>query len=311
MIVLTWSPVPGATGYNIYRNIGADGDHGDTRLLAWLTTPTTTYTDNGAVTPNAAEPPLPLGSISPWTTLSSTLVHPREGGDSVKVVVPDGFGGGVPYIYVVGGRINSAVATTYRNDIEIAAIDPDDGTLGPFHVLTHTMQAPRGFFTLLTSQGQNAYVSRGEYFDPDETIHLIAVAGDDIFVNPNNSGLKTFEVARVVDTTGETTDWTLQTIQWNKANHGHEAQLFFGTLFCFLGVNKETLGGNPTPNTGTSPRYAYTATNPLATIINSGQSSSDGPALTTYYQSVRLKSFVFAIGGNDGSGPTNIIGRGY
>ena len=310
-ITLSWSPVTGATGYLVYRSVAADGDHGITGLRSIITTTTTSYTDTGAGTPNAAETPLPLGSISPWTTLGSTLVNAREGVDTVKIVIPDGAGGGLPYLYAAGGRTSSAVSTSYLNSIEVAAID-HDGNLGAFSVLTHTMNVPRGFFTLLTSQGQNAYVSRGEYFDPDETIHLIAVAGDDIFVNPDNDGQQSFEVAQVVSTTGETDDWMLQSVQWNKKNHGHEAQLFFGTLFCFLGVSKETLGGNPTPNTGTSPRYAYTPDALLTTaIINSGQSSSDGPASRTYYQSVRLKSFVFALGGNDGSGPIATIDRGY
>jgi hypothetical protein len=258
--------------------------------------------------------PLPLGSISPWTTLTATPMNvAREGVDTVKVVVPDGASSAVPFLYAVGGRSTSAAGVPYLNTIETAEIN-SDGSLEPFYTLLapHVMNSPRGFFTLLTSQGQNAYVSREEVFDEDETIHLIAVAGDNQFSASNNSGIQSFEIAPVVDPVhGDTTTWTTQAIDWNKANHGHEAQLFFGTLFCFLGVNKETLPNNPQGNTGTSPRYAYTPTNPLTTIINSGQSSSNGPAQRMYYQSVRLKSFVFTLGGNNESGPTNTIGRGF
>ncbi|MCK9463691.1 MAG: MopE-related protein, partial [Proteobacteria bacterium] len=308
-VVLTWATVAGATGYLVYRNATADGDHGDVGLLAVITTTTTTYTDTGAA-PNMAVTPLPLGSIGPWVALSSTLVSPREGLDTVKIVVPDGVGGASPYIYAVGGRTSSAVGAASLSSIEIAPIS-DDGSLGAFSTLSHTMVVPRGFFALLTSQGQNSYISRSEYFDPDETIHLIATAGDDVSNNPNNSGLMTFEIAQVNSPSGETTDWTVQSQEWNKSNLGHDGQLFFGTMFLFQAVSKESRGSNPTLNGGTSPRYRYTPTNPAATIINTYQSSSNGPSNRAYYQTVRLKSFVFVIGGNDGSGPIDLIDRGY
>ena len=177
--------------------------------------------------------------------------------------------------------------------------------------MTEHLKSRRAFFTLHTSQGQNDFVGRNESFDAEEAIHLIAVAGDNTFHNPNNSGLKTFEVALVPGPGPQTDAWTLQTLGLNKENHGHESQLFFGSLFIFFGVKTETLGSNPNPWGGAGPRYLYTGTNSPATIINSQQSSSDAPATSTYYQSVRIKSFVFAIGGNDGSGPIATIDRGH
>jgi hypothetical protein len=164
-------------------------------------------------------------------------------------------------------------------------------------------------YPLLYAVGGRATSAKGPV--AGDTVHLIAVAGDNIYNTPSNAGMKTFEVTAIADTGGETTDWSLQSDEWNKASLGHESQLFFGALFTFFGVQKESLGDNPSVLGGSGPKYAYTTTNPTTAIIHSQQSSSAAPSPRAYYQSVRVRSFVFALGGNDGEGPIDRIDRGY
>ncbi len=56
-VTLTWDPMPGATGYKIYRATSSGGQNGATSLLATITAATTvSYTDTGAAATTGAIP---------------------------------------------------------------------------------------------------------------------------------------------------------------------------------------------------------------------------------------------------------------
>jgi hypothetical protein len=253
------------------------------------------------------------------------MLTPREGLDAVKVVVPDGYGGATPYMYVVGGRDGSRFylpgppeAPAYTlTTVERAPI-LTDGALGPFVALAETMNQPRAFFPLLTSQGQNAFVSRDTIFDSDETLRLIAVTGDDFWddyttpITGANGGTTTIE-ACTINPDGSTTPWTTQTLSAVKSNHGNDALLFFNALFIFNGVKSESLGSYPSAHGGTTQRLIY---DPAATalpqsVFTGSSSSNETPQNRAYLSTVRLNGYVYAIGGVDGGAPIAAIDRGH
>ncbi len=120
-VKLTWDPVPGAAGYEIYRT-AANGIAGSETLIADVpTTPATiscsgptSCTDKGA-TELLAVSPLRPGSTGRWTALPQRLTIPRIGPGVTwaadPVLAPDG-GIDKAHVYVFGGLDDGGVAQT-------------------------------------------------------------------------------------------------------------------------------------------------------------------------------------------------------
>jgi hypothetical protein len=165
-IELAWNPIPNAT-YSLYRTDAADSTGKTYLLAAGLTAES--YTDDGTAAVDTTKPapdgtaPLPSGSLSYWSTLTSQLNTAREGPDAVVVKAVDGDPTTTDepsYIFVVGGRSDNATNTDYLKTTERAQVDPATGTLGTWTVMQNNGQdvllnVPRAFYPLLSTQGRN------------------------------------------------------------------------------------------------------------------------------------------------------------
>jgi hypothetical protein len=158
-------------------------------------------------------------------------------------------------------------------------------------------------------------------YDPNQTVLLIAVAGDDTYNSGSNNGTTTFEVTAISteddDTHGDVLGFTLQTNGLNNGSstHGHDALLYFDYLFPFFGVQAENRS-TPViqPREAAAPRWPFVenpADGPVsAAYVGSFQSAASSFALArAYYTMQRINGGVFVLGGHTATGPTNTIGR--
>jgi cysteine-rich repeat protein len=113
-LTLEWVPVPGASGYRIYRGIAGAGS------VEWLTDvvggATANYTDLGATTDPAGPQPLAPGSLGEWSSMPPLAV-PREA--PCVAWGQDPSDPTVAYLFVGGGHDGAAP----RGDIVYLDID--------------------------------------------------------------------------------------------------------------------------------------------------------------------------------------------
>jgi len=93
-VVLSWFPVPGATGYNVYRGTVAGQDH----LLA-AAVPGTAYTDDGTLTPGAASPP------AAGVTRQATVTYVPNSGAGALQGALDALVGAGNALVTMGGNV--------------------------------------------------------------------------------------------------------------------------------------------------------------------------------------------------------------
>lgn len=117
-LTLEWEPVPGATGYRVYRTAVADDPVDTVALLAEVVEPR--FVDDGQGVVGDATP-LPPGSLGVWH-VASTLTTPREA--AAIATVADETGG---WLYAFGGRDLNGALDSY----EMARVDAE-GRVGPF-----------------------------------------------------------------------------------------------------------------------------------------------------------------------------------
>jgi hypothetical protein len=144
-------------------------------------------------------------------------------------------------------------------------------------------------------------------------IYLIACQGDDEFLDVTNQGTITVEVAEVYEGSADLGPWALQPdgeLPGGQQTHGHGALLYFDYLFAMRGVATESLAENPVPTTSNAYRWEYHEDGAPTAIIQGRQSTSASFNVPrSYYGMLRLVSYIFAIGGNDGLGPISSIER--
>ncbi len=337
-VALRWGSVPGAT-YNLYRTaaISPDvrGDEVAYLLVEDLTTPE--HIDDGSDEVDRSRPapegiaPLTRGSLGLWELLepSQELLMPREGLEGLavtlssgSVTIPD-----TTYLYAAGGRPDSSGAG-YLDSIERTAVG-DDGTLGPWELLGERMVQPRAFFAMLSDASRHESPRAFPPGEPDSSgsapsaswppsvsapLHLIACQGDDTFsdTSGSNRGSTSIEVAEVDEGSGDLGTFVLQSIGLDpgQATHGHGASLYLDMLFIFKGVRRELLGENATPHSSTSTAFDYFADDPSDHCVQAAHSTSSGFHIPrAYYDIVRVGTFIWVIGGNDGAGPIASIER--
>ncbi len=321
-VTIQWSPVTGAISYNVYRNVDPTGNSGKTHLLAHGVTGAS-YSDDGSVTPDSTGiAPLPFGSISRWETLSTTLTVPREGLEALVITVPSGSAtvDDVTYLFAVGGRPDAS-GTGYHVSGERAEILAD-GSLAAFSTLSNDLNHARAFHVLVTNMGQDL---SGFIPDPDIPIeksvptgplYLMAILGDDAHAGSGNDGRRDFEVTEIVTSDGDNSAWTVQTelLQIGHPTHGHGASLHFDVLFTFCAVTTEDIGSDPAVSPAAASRLLYAPSSPPppppADVLHSRTSNSSSFATPRgYYEIVRVNGYLWAIAGNDSTGPLASIER--
>jgi hypothetical protein len=143
VLTLTWTEIPGAHGYRVYRTPAAGAGAGNLELLAEQTcgaagtglcdcgtTPEECqFTDDGTETTTASETPLPAGSLGVWHAVDGArcedadcaLGTAREGLVTVAVrdrVETDALND-TYYLYAIGGR---DAGGTYLASVELATV---------------------------------------------------------------------------------------------------------------------------------------------------------------------------------------------
>lgn len=115
-IVLTWSAIPGATSYRIYRSAMPDQVYGNEVLIGTVNSPTLSFVDDGSLMPGT-EKPLPLGSLGKWHEVAK-LDGPRY--RHGFQVLPSPTTQGQYHFYSVGGSNGTTALATYAmNNMQV------------------------------------------------------------------------------------------------------------------------------------------------------------------------------------------------
>lgn len=153
VLTLHWAAVPGAVKYRVYRT-AVNGAAGTELLLAEVTAPATSYTDDGAVTP-AGQGPLPVGSTGVWT-VAGTLPAAREG--AAATVVADPTTAGLWYLYVVGGRDGAGAVQNTAFKVPVTVASDASQTVGTITASANTLGTARWELGVVTASPSSAPV---------------------------------------------------------------------------------------------------------------------------------------------------------
>jgi hypothetical protein len=220
---LTWSAVPGAASYRVYRTATPGAAAGSAVLLATVSAPATQLVDSGSAT--SLQKPLQIGDLGVWKTMPSLTTH-REGfglslgqdpSDSKK-----------SYLYAIGGRTLVLVTPTAlrtHETLTIATAANGSQTTGAFWSESATNLLSTGRWqvgALTVTDVATTRIPTG-----DTWIHVgPGRKGDDTgFVND-------VEAARV-QTGGTLTTWVSEASPNNFAGYGFAAAA--NQLFIFGG----------------------------------------------------------------------------
>lgn len=119
--------LPNVAGYEIYRTPMADAPSGSEVLIASVTAPTTTFTDDGTMAPGT-QTPLPLGSTGAWAVLPN-LGTARSG--LAVTWAKDPLVAGTFYVYALLGKSSAATATTSYEYLAVTTAANGRQTVAP------------------------------------------------------------------------------------------------------------------------------------------------------------------------------------
>ncbi len=135
-VSLSWTAVPGAESYNVYRTPAPNGAFGGEQLLAEGIL-ITSFDDPGDPIQDAGQTPLRQGETGVFmSTTISPLTTARSNAAAILARDPTG----ALFVYVAGGRSD---ATTILSSVEYATVSEDGATLGTFTQATAGMDVPR------------------------------------------------------------------------------------------------------------------------------------------------------------------------
>ncbi len=154
-VALTWNPLPNVK-YRLFK-LNANTKRYE-QIAKDITDGQKPFLDDGSIAfpqnpilPKDGIAPLPIGSISTWTTLPKQMVRAREGLDGVTLHLVGGGGA----LYVGGGRSTTAANQNYLTTLEDALVDANTGDLSDWKEQVHKLSSPRAFFALLTTQDRD------------------------------------------------------------------------------------------------------------------------------------------------------------
>ena len=291
-VTISWTAVPGATGYKVYRTRMAGDAASTVAFLADVTT--TSFTDDGSQTPAAgAVPPLSIGALGQWYTVG-TLTTARMG---AAVTAAHGATANDWFLYVLGGDDGTQAVATYEYmPITIAA----DGSQTAGTVAT-------GGKTIGTAR----WKSSAWTVDSTVTANAGTYAWVYVGTGENTAGTNTVaqtSVGEVNPATGELTSTattTLDLLTPHSVHSGTGAVASDGFLYDF--------GGGPTPSTGGSsaeicgPGVVGCTTTAPPSIANWNSLGSGGVLIARYLSSAAIESaFIFVAGGIGGASGTDV-----
>jgi hypothetical protein len=121
-VTVSWTEVPGATAYRVYRTRAPGEGSGDVAFLAEVTDGLA-FTDDGSATPATdARPPLAIGALGEWHVVGTML----QGRNGAAVAAASGDDDTEWFLYVAGGHDGTNVLDTY--EYVSVTIDPADGS---------------------------------------------------------------------------------------------------------------------------------------------------------------------------------------
>lgn len=224
-VKLTWTPVPAAAKYRIYRSPTPGLAAGSEQLLAEVAGNVVAYNDDGSAVPNPAVVPRQLGDLGEWA-VQPALNQAREG--LALSLGPDPVAAGKWYLYALLGRgPASSLLTTY--EILPITVNPDG---------TQTVAANWTF--------GGAGVSTGRWelagFVVDRTVtNRLANPATDVWIYAGcganaaaNGTVSNFDAGRIL-AGGQLTGWTVVKALTGAAGYGAAAAA--NQLFVFGGNN--------------------------------------------------------------------------
>lgn len=298
-VTVTWTAIPGATGYKVYRTRTANDAAATVAFLADATM--TSFTDTGEAAPAGdALPPLAVGALGIWHVVG-TMSTPRMG---AAVTAASGATANDWFLYVGGGSTGDAVLSTY--EYLPITIDPatESQTVGTLTVGARTIGTARW---------------RSSAWTVDASV--AAGAGDDSWVyfgtGENAAGTNTVSVTAAgqvnavagAEPAGEllaASAATLEILGPSSVHSGTGAVAASGFLYDF--------GGGPTPATGgfsaevCRPGLAGCATTSPPEVANWNSLGAGGVLVPRYLTSAAIESaFIFVAGGIGGVTGTEVL----
>lgn len=237
---LTWSCVPGAAKYRVYRSPAANGVSGSEQLLAEPAAAagtcsagvTETYSDTGGATP-AGDHPLPSGALGRWVAGGTMGVARSQG---AALLVGDD-------VYVAGGFCTQAGGTCPAANAALASVEkatfgatsPDLGTFGAAGTLAHA----RRQLSLTLADARSAPSSFTSASAPDnrQDEWLLAVGGD---ASPGVLAAGVIEAAQVRNASGPVAASWADTTYTVAGSHGGWAHVLADYLVL---AGTDTTGG--------------------------------------------------------------------
>ena len=183
ILSISWTQVPDAVGYRVYRSPAADAGSNSERLVAELTgADMVSYTDDGSVMADMGMEPLPDGALGNWATVA-TLTDAREGACAVVTPDPDD-PDNAAFIHVAGGQGSAGLLDT----IEVIPVSIVDGN-------TQTVSAP---FDAGVALGSARWQCGA--FSINSIYHTVPAGEAHLFFGPGDDGggaSGTFEAVQV------------------------------------------------------------------------------------------------------------------
>jgi hypothetical protein len=290
-LILTWSAIPGASGYRIYRSPTANGSVDALELVhEESNASTTSFTDVGDTT-DSTKTPLTQGSLGMWHLVTSSPLNAnREAHATVAVQDPNA--SSKWFLYAFGGRNE---AGTYLSTYEYATVTvAGDGsqTVSTFQTVDGVVQINGDTPTKLsTARGE-----LGAFVMTHDSASSVAAGDAWVFIGTGRDGsgmVNKMEAGRL-DPDGHLGTLTLLS---NGDTPNNQAGYGFGQannqMFMFGGSNGNPSSGGNSAKIGTVPDLVSGAWNGLG---------SGAPTGTRVYMgSAQESAFFFLVGGHDGT----------
>jgi hypothetical protein len=319
---LTWTCVPGAAKYRIYRTVAANERSGSERLLEEIAAPATpacvgsplpqvSYVDRGTKTPAPDAPrPLPPGALGRWVRAGvAQLAVPR--GNAAARLVGD-------RVYVSGGFCSAAGPGCAAANTTLASVERGLFAASGMELLSFeaagTLNRARQRHSMAiadASTAPNSFTSAA----PDNSLDAwLLVAGGDQGGAPL-TGTGIIEMAQIRTSTGEVAQPGFNAANYNTAStHGGWTEVIANYLFQ-AGSSGGTVfafrSGFVCPGTGNNPGKCDSSGKFTGTLGSTALAYQQGGP--RYLAGATLfRAFIYAAGGfpNDAGGtPTATLER--